>query len=524
MNKEFTRTPKSLVSGFATLEIMIALSILTLTLSAVALVSFGNQSLMADMSTGREALDLAEKMLETESALGISDFSLVHPIATFTSGIYQQKLDVTSMDFFRKKVSATVSWQVAFGRSQHITLSKIITDPENVTGGDTCNSFVESDWTHPTVKNSVTNFAELVSDNTASYSISDIDAHENRLYVSVDKTSVSSKENFFIFDITHPENPILLGRVDNSPTNAAGLTAIAIASSSTGSYAFAANGISSNFATCTPGRNCAQLQIIDVSDPASPIVVTSFLIPTSTAPFVTGSGGKAVGQSIFYKNGYMYLGLTKTQSGPEFNVIDVHDPLNPVWVGGLSFGTTIHAIYVRGNYAYVAHKADNFPLPQEQLTVIDISNPHNLHRTSGYWNTGGILNAGKSLSMVGNTIYLGRLASKISGGNDTIPEFYALDATDGTAIPSTALGTIALATPESLNGIVVRDSLAFFITTSQFQIWNIADLSHITSVTSLPIPNKGATTPTVDCEKNYFFIGSNDVNDKGFISIITDTP
>lgn len=506
-------------SGFITLEVILSLFILTVALSGIILVTFGNQYLLSDTRTNREALGEAQKILEEASAIGHADFALLNPIPTRTLGIYRTELDVESVDFFTKKVTVKVSWTNETLLSQTIQLTQIIADNENVVGGDTCDSYTTLNWTSPEIKNSPTDFGNSIGDTTTMYSISDIDAYENKLYVTIENTSVNTKETFFIFDISDPENPELIGKTDNSPTTMSGIRALAVASSSLGSYAYVANGVHSNFNSCTRGKNCAQLQVIDVLNPTNPTIASNFLIPTSTPPFVTGSGGRAVGQSIFYKNGYVYIGLTKTTTGPEFNIIDVHDPLHPIWTGGLSLGTSIHSIQVRGDYAYVTHKADNTG-PQEQLTVINIRDPHNPYRVSGFFYSGGILNAGKSTSIVGDTLYLGRLASKITGSNDSIPELYALNISDPTAVYPIVVSSISLETPESLNGVIVRDTLAFFVTTSKFQVWSIPRTSSSTPIASLLLPTGGSVTPSIDCEGNYFFISSNNASNRGFISII----
>ncbi len=521
--KEFWNSLPTHCAGFITLEIMLALAVMMCTLSAIILLSFGGQSILADNQINTDALSRAEAMLEQAKATARKDFKLLNATTTSDSR-YASTLAVSSPDFFKKEIAATVSWDSDTPRPQHVTLRELVTDFDNFGNDDTCDSDLSGDWSHPHVANTTTDFATLASDPTHTYSMSDIDAYLGRLYVTADKTTSATDPTFFIFDISDPTNPHLLGKLDNAPTiSSGGISTIALASSSTGSFAYVGNGTQSNFSTCTPGKNCAQLQVIDVSSPATPTLVANFEIPTSTAPFVVGSGGKAVPQSIFYKNGYVYLGLSKTASGPEFNVIDMHDPLHPKWVGGYAVGYTINAIVVRNNYAYLAHTTDASAGTQEQLTVLDVSDPTHPFRVSGFFDTPGIRNIGKTVTLVGDTLYLGREASQISpfAPTDTIPEFYILDSTHPTSLPHTALGTTSLATMESLHNIIVRDTLAFFVTTSQFQIWNISSSSRPTFSTSLSLPTTGSTTPSFDCEKNIFYVASNNASNRGFISIIT---
>ncbi len=663
--------------GFSTFEIVIALAVAVMIMSAVIIVSFGNQSLVSDSQTSNEALLKAQGLLEEEQALARKDFKLVNPTPqtqldptafcpagfirdTDRSGnydIYCKRVDVqTQPDFLTKKVTATVTWAGDHNRMQHAELSTLVTNFNNAIGGDTCDSVLSGDWTQPQIKNSVTNFAQLVGDPLGAYPVADEDASRGKLYVAVQGVSqqvgprnagagsndtsngsaatwsslgnigaqdgnnvlvtlsgggvssylkannfgfnvplgatilgiqvdiwrsasvgsaikdsevkivkadgsIGSKNqalpstwsagntqqtyggtsdlwdvktwqpseinspNFgaviavtntaglsrtakvdaiqitvtyinqlYVFNVASPANPTFVAGLKNNPVVGTGFNAIAVA----GNYAYAATNSGVN-----------QLQVLDIV--ASPPVVTSTYQ-------VAGSAG--VGNSIFYKDGFIYLGLIHSGSGPEFNIIDVHNPLAPFLVGSYAIGYSVNAIYVRGNYAYVAHTTNSSASPQEQMTVLNIAVPGSPQRVSGFFHTPGINNAGKSIYGVGDTVYLGRLASKISGSDDTIPEFYALDASNPAAIPSTALETIPLATPESLHDLIVRDTLAFFITTHKFQVWDVSTPTPVSKyVLNLPASG-GSVTPSLDCEGNYLFAGANDSTNKGYLFVI----
>lgn len=509
--------------GFVTLEIIIALAIIVITISTITLVTFGNQSILTDSVTGSQALTLSKQMLQLSEANVQKDFKLVQPFST-TTDIYSANLDVSSPDFFTKKLTSTITWAQGTLRPQHITLQKIITDYDTDTD-DTCDSTPSVTWAHIYTKNTQTDFATLISDPTHNYSISDVNAYKNKLYITTDTTSTKTDSTFFIFDITDYSHPTLLSHLDNTPTTVAGLNAVTIASSTLGSYAYVLNATQSNFATCSQGKNCAQLHIIDITSASNPILITNYKIPATTTPFVTGSNNKAVGQSIFYSNGYLYIGLSKTTTGPEFNIIDVHDPQHPQWVGGYAVGYTINKIFVKNNFAYLAHTTDNTGTPQEQLSIIDVSTPTNPHRVSGFYDTAGLFNSGRTVTVIGDAIYLGRLASRtLPGSTDSIPEFYILNGTSPTAVSLQPIGTTSLATPESLHQIIIRNTLSFFLTTSQFQVWDITTPTHIFFTASSTVPSGGATTGTMDCEKDIFYVGTNNANGKGFLTILGNTP
>ncbi len=71
--------------GFSTLEMLLAMSILILVLTAVILVSFGNQAMIIDSQTNAEALNIAQGLLEKAQPDSRKDFNLVNPVATTTT-------------------------------------------------------------------------------------------------------------------------------------------------------------------------------------------------------------------------------------------------------------------------------------------------------------------------------------------------------------------------------------------------------------------------------------------------------
>ncbi|MCX6759555.1 MAG: hypothetical protein NT012_03275 [Candidatus Nealsonbacteria bacterium] len=525
-------------SGFSTLEMLIAMAILIMVISAVILVSFGSQSMLIDSQTNSEALNKAQELLEEVQALARKDYKLVNPVATITDGIYQKKIDVeTQPDFFTKKVTATVSWLGEHNRNLNVQLSALVTNFNNAVGGDTCDSVLRDNtgatnadvWKTPQVKNSITDFAQLAGV-SGIYPITDIDAYKGKLYITTNNSS-ENQSTFFVFDITDPTNPVLdhggTDKIDNDSDNNSGLNAVAVAENASGNgkiYAFVAN---------ASGVSVGQLQIIEVSV-SPPQVVATYPMPGVTST----SSSQGVGNSIFYKDGFVYLGLKATGpgNGPEFHIIDMHDflanPTNPNlihYADSYSIGDDINAIYVKGNYAYLATS------DSQELIVLNVSNPTDISTGSPVWGydaAGG--GNGKSLYLVGDTLSLGRTFP--SSG----PEFYILNNTDPTNIPvnnpdppspypyTQSIGS-------SVDGLVVRagldtvvpstlHNLAFFLTSSNFQLWDITNLSAITqwSPTFLNLPGSGSSSfePVLDCEGNIFFVGSNNSEDHGYLSVI----
>ncbi|MDD5068284.1 MAG: hypothetical protein PHS53_00900 [Candidatus Pacebacteria bacterium] len=532
MKTENTKPKIKNSRGFSTLEILIAFSILILALTALILVVFGNQSILIDTQVSNEALHKAEALLEGARADSRFDFGLVNPTTTIeVSGslAYTKKLEVHQVDLFTKEVKSIVSWLGPNDRNLSVTLSTLLTNPQAVAGGDTCSSVLEGNWNDAQITEPID-----VGTTSSGNPVTSVYAFNEKLYLTTANTH-GHNDDFYIYDLSaDPKHPTqIISRDTNGLTP--GLNAVTVSKNGANQFAYVGNANDRNFKTCTSGPGCSQLQVIDVTSPSSPSVVASFLLPTSTAPYVLGnvtsSNDQAVGKSIFYKDGYVYLGLTTTSNGPGFHIIDVHDPLHPSWVGSwpspaLGFGSSgapINAIYVKNNYAYLAHPTGLAGGSSEQLTVLDISNLSSPQRVSSFFDSGGVGGNGKSLGLVGNKLYFGRTATKISGATDSRPEFYILNNANPTSLPAAPLGTLALATAESANGILIRDYLAFLTTTNYFQIWNISNPSNILAVKSFFMPDivhSGSTGSASGCEGNYIYVGSyRTSNDKGVILV-----
>src|SRR3989344_851579 len=212
--------------GFATLEILIAFAVLILSISAVILLVFGNQSIIIDSQTNSEALYKAQKMLEEARAASKFDFNLVNPIPNTADDIYTKNLAVSMVDFFTKNVTSNITWKVDGGRDQTISLYTLITNPDAINGGDTCNSVLGGDWAHPKLLGDV----DVGQNNGAT----DVDVFMGKAYVTTDPSSVP-KEDFHVIDVGNPNaSPLpILKSINTGP----GLVAVQVA----GRYAYAAN-------------------------------------------------------------------------------------------------------------------------------------------------------------------------------------------------------------------------------------------------------------------------------------------
>lgn len=470
-------------TGFITLEILIAFSVIILSLSAVAALIFSSQNIALNSQLNSEAVLIARDLLESAEADAAQDFNLLNSTATTTEGIYRKTLNVEQIDFYTKIVSSSVEW-IANNKKQTVGLTTLVANREGFMTADTCNSSLKGDWKNPKTVNF--DFAELVQDTGTAYPITGIDAYQGKLYVVTNNSSVN-KENFFVFDIKNPQLPVLTGKIDNDLINNTGINALTIF----GHYAYIAS--ASSFSR-------GQLQIIDLSI-APPKVIVTYKIPSV---IVSGSGTQGVGKSIYYKNGIVYLGLTKTVAGPELNIIDVTDVYHPAWKGGAVIGNTVNAISVKGNFAYVA--SPNV----KDLLVYDIR-PENFSQNMppfgmGFNGTNGL--HGKSLALVGNTIYLGRTF----GTN----EFYILNASNPEIITELGHKDIGNGNNTSVNGLIVKDYLAFLLAGNQLQFWNLLNPSNVSQWTSFVALS--VSGEVMDCEGEYIYVAA--VPSNNFSSIL----
>ena len=506
--------------GFSTIELMVAMAIMIMVLTAVVVVSFGNQSFLIGAQTTGEAMNMAQELLEQEQAQARKDFNLVNNIASTTEDIYEKAVYVTLLpDLLTKEVKALIAWDGERGLRHMLELTTLIANFETPVGANTCNSNLSGDWQNPVIEETV----------SLPGTASDIDAYQNRLYITLSKTANNIDSTFLIFDITDPSDPDLEGSIDNEGaggTTISGLNAVRVsqdpASSPIKTYAYAANAYAANYSSCDPiaKRNCGQLSIFDVTDPSAPVLGTNLMLASSSAPFVTGNW---IGNSLFYKNGYLLLGLAGAGgSGPEFHVIDVHNPalmfggthiLFPV--GSYPVGNDVNAIAMRGTYAYIVT-----PNSQE-LQTLDMTNPSALTLAGGFNAATGAGN-GKSLYQVGNYLYLGKTVPN-SGA-----DFHILDNT----IPGAALIELGsgIDTGSSVNAVMQRDYLSFILTNSELQIFRTDDtdddgIPNITmwAPTPLTIPENSVSPipePSMDCEDNHLYITSNDSSGNGFLYVI----
>jgi putative endonuclease len=508
--------------AFSTLEMMIAMAVMVITLSSVILVSFGNQGMLVSGQTNSEAMNLAQKMLEEQQELTRKDFRLVAATSS-TEDIYTKTILVEPWPgdpYSSKRVSATISWNDQRMIPRSLSVTTVLSNFMNAVGGDTCAAPM-GDWANPQKDDYALDLTSLLP-MAGTFAIGSLDAYRGKLYVAARNTSAATLPAVFVFDISNPpQKPTYLGSVDNNPGSITGLYSFhvgntVLVSGVPRTFAYAANAFgSANLNTCTQAANCSQMQVFDVTNPANPTLAYSFKFATSSEsvpnwlPYVNGSAS-TVGKSLFYRDGYVYLGLSNAPTGPEFTIIDVHNPLSPIPIGsGYEVGFGVEAIYVRGNYAYLATN----DTANNELVVLDISNPLAPTLVPSVFNPPG-LGFGNALYAIGDRLYFGKTYAASS------PELHVFDITKpANGVPSAGSKAIG----SSVAGLVVRGPLAFTLTstTQLLHIFTVSDAANILPhATPLAMPGIGVA---LDCEQNVLYAGTNN-GANGFVTVIKPAP
>lgn len=482
--------------GSSTLEILLAFAILILSMSAVIMVGFGNQSVSIDSETNTEAINKANASIEKARADSRENFlSVLSNSQTENSGAlsYEKKLEVLDISPCKKEITGLVSWNSSSPRPQEVKVSTILTSiAQTLALGGDCDTDPVGDWDNP---------QSAVSVNISGQSsATDIDIQDKIVFLTTNPSS-PAKDDFFIYEFD--SSNLTLTELSSLDTSS-GLNAVDVA----GDFAYLAN-----------NETERQLMIIDISDTANPILISSSTLPQMT----TG-----VGKSIFYHKDRVYIGTQYLACPPscsasqnnEFHIYDVSDKINPVWLGSLNVNHNINKIVVQGDYAYLATSAND-----GEFMIVDVSDPANMIHSD---TTGMKFDApgnqdGTAIYILGNRAYLGLWRGNGSGNSSALSDFFVLDILNPLNISIFGSRDLGIANNAGIVGVRVRGNLAFLAInhpTFGFAILNISTSSLLdhTVCTSL---NFSENTTGIDMENNFVFTanGSN-----AEIRVIQDQP
>lgn len=250
-------------------------------------------------------------------------------------------------------------------------LNRLTSDYSTAWGKDSCRARVNVDFSKFLLYSSGINTGIGVENPST-----DIEVRNGIAYLTADSPT-SSAHDFFIIDMRDPRVPSILSSITTGP----GLSALDIA----GPYVYTANIGTTN-----------QLQIIDIHNRSTPIILSRYRLPlpraSSTAPFAS---------AIFYDKGLIYLGTEKWE-GHEFNIIDVANPASPQYLGSFETNTLVKNIYVRDGLAYVAGSDIN------QMRILDVQNPSSISLVANFSPSGWETQEGNIISFFEEQFSLGR--------------------------------------------------------------------------------------------------------------------
>ncbi len=159
-------------------------------------------------------------------------------------------------------------------------------------------------------------------------------------YVYTASKGANSTSNFQIIDVSNPASPVVTATSPGGAPNAEAKSVFVA-----GRYAYV---------TYDNGSSVQGMQIFDITNPSS----------IGVMGFVTTPGGVSSRSAALYVQGrYAYI-----PNGNNLSIIDVSNPSRPVIVGAVASGAG-DGVFVQGHYAYVANYAN------ATFRVFDVSNP-----------------------------------------------------------------------------------------------------------------------------------------------------
>jgi uncharacterized secreted protein with C-terminal beta-propeller domain len=393
---------------------------------------------------------------------------ILFTISAFTLDTTMKQLKVWSTnrlvyikDSAEKLYTSTTT--IKYGNDSRIVSS----GPFSITQSDYINAWGQSSCS-PRItfdKNKLTLNTTGINLGTGNMS-TDIDARDSTAYLTANGSN-QAQPDFYMVDTTQTR-PTIISSLNTGP----GLSALALATP----YIYVAN-----------QSTISQMQVIDIHARGVPKVVGEVKLPLPEA-----STTPSIGKSIFYRNGYVYLGTAKWD-GAELYIINVSNPKVPTIVGSFETNTLINDIYVIGDRAYLA-TSDEY-----QMRVLDISNKNNPQLLYTFSPSGWQTQEGKTLNYFEDVLSLGRTV----GGFNVVTNHEAF------IFSSSSPQNIAYSAdiPGGVYGILNRNPYIYILTHtvgSEFQVFT-SDLK--TKVHTMSVSTSSPVAMACDRSTIYFATG-----------------
>jgi len=232
-----------------------------------------------------------------------------------------------------RQIVVTVSWVDPSNKTETTTLTTIVSNwQENTVAASQTQTLLGGDWGHPQTLSELDIGLNIVGTGVIS---------RNKIVYMSGTAGTASLNDFFVINATSSTHPTNIKAINTGP----GLNALALS----GNFAYVANNYSSN-----------QLQVINISTPSNPYVITNKTL--------TGNTHAALSIAV---TGTTALIGTALDNGPEFFVVDVSDPAIPVIKSSLKIKGNVNRISILGNRAFLATSSST-----GEFIVVNISNPN----------------------------------------------------------------------------------------------------------------------------------------------------
>lgn len=501
---------KNIYQGFSTIELLIALTLMTIIMTGALQSVWGNQYWLMTATTVHEAIQKNKSIIE--EMVNVSTLNFQHVSSTkslyavdpadpmdqtcIDGGLcYETETMVTDISSCAKSVAVDVRWKLGlrYATNTYTTITYLANNKEiSAVGGDCLITSPQGNWG----VSSVTLGSVLPQ---MPMGTTGIDVLGNFVYV----TSIQSPY-LRVFEIsnTTPTFTMLVGSSTGANVRLNDIDVIR--DFSTGRL----------YAYVTQHSTSSQLAVYDVTDSASPLLLVQLPLYN-----VASAGSFPQGWRVFAYGEKLYV-VSRETTGPELHIFSILDPRLPVEHASavINLNRTVNDMVVRdemiGNtlrrFLYLAASAD-----LKEVGVYDVTGAVPIEVAA--INLAGTADA-SSLYLTGNTLYVGRKSS-------SLPELYVFDAIKLTTgqlhvLGSSEVGTEVLA----LNGTGAVLIIGTGKNGEELQLWNPDVYSWSTTTVNagrLAAFNSSRLAPLgFDMKDDYLYLASQSVTQPESLSVL----
>src|SRR3989344_3732739 len=466
LNKKSSRNNFLNSRGFSLIEILIALFVFSVTIAAVFMVSFGNQTILMNLKIYQDSLSVSQLNLEKAKADARFNFPSVESSEEIKGG-FQENLEVSFFTDYTKEIKSKV-------RKLNVDLRDVglplyVSSFRDALGADTCfRRLIE-----PENYEILETFPLEVSN-----PVTDIDVVRGKAYITIN--SIISP-NFLVVDVSDTNN---LEFISNSFGTIKKLTGLSVA----GKYAYVST-----------ESTARQLQVVNIENPQNPQLLSEFRLPDISSTTIQSS--------ISYKDKKVYLGSEKHNFGQEFHIVDVENPQSPQYLGGFEVNTKVNAVAIKGDLTFIA-----VPNPTP-LRVLDTADYQNIQSINSYGTGGPTQHGGQAVAIAGDLLALGR--SVLSPGQ-TYHEVFLFDIS-GNDLNLKASKSIGLRIRDLILPANILVVASTFGSENKLQFLsidedNLLDVIHDIDLSEKPV--------ALDCEDDKLYVLTSNSNTQNSLVII----